>query len=208
MKRIKTILTFLLLLTTIVTNAQIKVHSDNHISIGSLTKQYGIQVYPVGYTCFEVNYNNTSYVTMTKVSNQWMRSWIVDNTVLYPHHRFYVDGSGCVYRVSEYAISDEHRQNVVGNIENPTETLEQINGFYYTFINDSIDGNSKDDNVYIGFSAQEIEKVLPQAVTTNEEGLMYLNYEALTVFLVEAVKEQQKEIMNLRAILEKNSLLK
>lgn len=35
------------------TSGQIKIHNDNWISIGSLTKSFGIQVEPNGYTYFQ-----------------------------------------------------------------------------------------------------------------------------------------------------------
>lgn len=47
-----------------------------------------------------------------------------------------------------------------------------------------------------GFLAQEIEKILPEAVTTNESGIKFVNYQAVIPVLVEAVKEQQVQIVN------------
>lgn len=55
-------------------------------------------------------------------------------------------------------------------------------------------------------SAQEVEKVLPEAVTADENGMLLVNYETLTVFLIEAVKEQRKEIQRIQQILEKHGL--
>ena len=55
-------------------------------------------------------------------------------------------------------------------------------------------------------SAQEVKKVLPEAVTADENGMLLVNYETLTVFLIEAVKEQRKEIQRIQQILEKHGL--
>lgn len=44
-------------------------------------------------------------------------------------------------------------------------------------------------------------------MTADENGLMYVDYETLTVFLIEAVKEQRLEIELLRKTLEENGLL-
>jgi hypothetical protein len=46
----------------------------------------------------------------------------------------------------------------------------------------------------IGFSAQDVQAILPQVVNKNEEGYLSLNYTALVPVLVEALKEQQKMI--------------
>ena len=56
--------------------------------------------------------------------------------------------------------------------------------------------------------AQEVEKVLPEAVSRDERDLMYVDYEALTVVLIEAYKEQKAEIELLRKTLEEHGLLK
>lgn len=60
----------------------------------------------------------------------------------------------------------------------------------------------------MGVTAQEVEKVLPELVSADENGLRYVDYESLTVFLIEAVKEQRKEILFLREVLEENGILK
>lgn len=117
-------------------------------------------------------------------------------------------GGGTVYRVGEVTVSDSRLQQRDGNIENPSDVLNQIEAFYYNFTDDMNVTGNRDSKRRIGFSAQEIEKVLPEAVETDENGIMYMNYEVLTAFLVEAVKEQQQEIENLRSILKENGLLK
>jgi Chaperone of endosialidase len=46
----------------------------------------------------------------------------------------------------------------------------------------------------IGFSAQDVQAILPQVVNQNETGHLSVNYTALVPVLVEALKEQQKII--------------
>jgi hypothetical protein len=50
----------------------------------------------------------------------------------------------------------------------------------------------------IGFSAQEIEKLFPEIVQTDAEGYKSVDYSRMTPVLVEAIKEQQKEIVELK----------
>jgi hypothetical protein len=51
----------------------------------------------------------------------------------------------------------------------------------------------------IGFIAQEVEKVLPEVVFTNEaDGYKGINYAEITAVLVEAVKELNKENKELK----------
>ncbi len=63
-------------------------------------------------------------------------------------------------------------------------------------------GKTKD----IGLIAQEVEKVVPELVTTDEEGFKSVNYSHMVALLIEAIKEQQyiieeqkKEIEMLKA---------
>jgi hypothetical protein len=50
--------------------------------------------------------------------------------------------------------------------------------------------------------AQDVEKVLPEVVATRENGYKAVRYEKLVALLIEAVKDQQKQIDELKARLE------
>jgi ABC-type Fe3+-citrate transport system substrate-binding protein len=64
-----------------------------------------------------------------------------------------------------------------------------MTGVYFSWINDKVDSRR------LGFIAQEMEKVLPEVVFTNQvDGLKGINYPEITAVLVQAVKEQQKQI--------------
>jgi hypothetical protein len=57
----------------------------------------------------------------------------------------------------------------------------------------------KDD---IGFIAQEVKEILPELVRENENGLLSLRDKSITALLVEAIKEQQKQIDELKYLLQ------
>ena len=52
----------------------------------------------------------------------------------------------------------------------------------------------------LGLIAQQVRQVLPEAVT-EAKGSLAIAYNAITALLIEAVKEQQKHIDELRAAL-------
>jgi hypothetical protein len=54
----------------------------------------------------------------------------------------------------------------------------------------------------IGVIAQELEEVVPQLVHTNEEGMKSVAYGNITALLIEALKEQQEQIEELKARLD------
>jgi hypothetical protein len=51
----------------------------------------------------------------------------------------------------------------------------------------------------IGLIAQETEKIVPEVVSTDKEGYKSLSYDKLTALLIEAVKEQQATISDLKS---------
>jgi hypothetical protein len=46
-------------------------------------------------------------------------------------------------------------------------------------------------NKSIGVIAQEVQKIIPEIVNTNENGTMSISYDSIIGLLIEAIKEQQ-----------------
>ena len=193
-----------------IAKSQIKIHNDGHISLMSSTKSKGVQIKPNGYTYFDTYLDNEwHWVTLAYTNNNLAKCWIVANPL--KQHTFFVTGIGHVFKKGTLTLSDANLQAEQEEIVDATTVLDQITGFYYTFSDDSkntADNKGNEIKRNVGFSAQEIEKILPEAVMTDSEGLKYVNYEILTTFLVEGFKEQQKEIELLRKTLEEHGLLK
>ena len=63
--------------------------------------------------------------------------------------------------------------------------------------------NKKDNGVKeIGVIAEEIYDVLPEVVLKNEEGeIDSVSYGRITAILIEAIKEQQKQIEELKSLI-------
>ena len=106
--------------------------------------------------------------------------------------------------------SDERLKEKLGKIENPIEKLMSIETFYYKENDLSRKYGFNNDKKQIGVSAQSVEKVLPECVSlapfdfdTQEDGTIKsksgenyktVDYSRLVPLLIEAIKEQQKEI--------------
>ena len=59
----------------------------------------------------------------------------------------------------------------------------------------------------IGLIAQEVELIIPEVVRTSEDdGLKSIEYQNIVGLLVEAIKEQQKQINELKNILKNNNI--
>lgn len=93
-------------------------------------------------------------------------------------------------------------------VENAGAILDQITGCWYIPLDDdNSTREKKGSDLCIGVQAQDVERVLPVAVTADENGILYVDYDALTIILIETVKEQRREIETLRKVLENNGLL-
>jgi len=92
------------------------------------------------------------------------------------------------------AYSDARVKANIKPIDSSLEKVLKLTGVTYNRT-DVEDKSSK-----IGFIAQEVEKVLPEVVTYDEKIDRYgVSYGNVTALLVEAIKEQQKQIDELKA---------
>ena len=93
-----------------------------------------------------------------------------------------------------YASSDRKLKDNLIPIGNATEKLTSITGYEF-------DWNDKQNTFEghdIGVVAQEVEKVLPEIVTTRDNGYKAVKYEKLTALLIQGFKEQQNQIEELK----------
>ena len=95
------------------------------------------------------------------------------------------------------AASDFRLKENIKPIENPLDKVLNLNGVNYQW-----KYKENDRKKYIGLIAQEVEKVLPEVVFQHD-GNYGLNYKFLVPLLVEAVKERQNQIENLKERLNK-----
>lgn len=90
------------------------------------------------------------------------------------------------------AFSDARLKDNVQPIESSLDIINAIGGYTYT-------RNDWNDLPGVGTIAQEVQSVLPDAVHSDEEGYLSVDYNALTAVLLEAVKTQNKLIQDLQA---------
>jgi len=96
-----------------------------------------------------------------------------------------IKASGDIESTSDISIKEN-----LEIIENPIEKVKQLNG--YTF------NKNGEEKRSAGLIAQEVEKVLPEVVSENSDGIKSLAYGNIVALLVETVKEQQKQIDELK----------
>jgi len=107
-----------------------------------------------------------------------------------------VAGNGGKVRAAAFVTySDESLKSDVEVMNTALDAVMALNGVEFTWK----DSGERD----FGFIAQEVAQVLPKAVHTAANGISGVDYSRLTSVLVEAVKAQQVQIEELKAILKK-----
>ena len=91
--------------------------------------------------------------------------------------------------------SDVRLKENIKPIESALDKVKQMQGVEFNKINSS----TKE----IGVVAQEIEKIIPELVLEDKEGIKSVAYGNITAVLIEAIKEQQKQIEELKQQLNK-----
>jgi len=120
-------------------------------------------------------------------------------------NNFQIDGTNCIAtgNITAYgSISDERLKENIEVIENPIDKIKDLKGVTFNY--------KKDGSKSTGLIAQDLEKVLPEAVYTSKtigdeindeeaEEHLAIRYGNTVGLLVEAIKEQQEQIENLTA---------
>jgi hypothetical protein len=112
-----------------------------------------------------------------------------------PVYKLQVNGS--VGGVGAYQnVSDGRLKKNIKSIENPLEKVLKLHGITFDWDLEKANGRELDKDNHYGFIAQEIEKVLPQVVSTANDAdkTKSVAYGDVVPVLVEAIKEQQKQI--------------
>jgi len=115
----------------------------------------------------------------------------------------YSNASGYLYNSSDQRLKKNIK--TISNQIDVIESLKQLRGVYFnwnTDIANEVKGLDFDDQRQMGMIAQEVEKVIPEVVGTDNEGYKTLSYSRLVGFLIEVNKVQQEQIEELKIKIE------
>ena len=104
--------------------------------------------------------------------------------------------------VTAFYSSDVALKENITNIPDPLEALKKLNGVLFDWKKEYIDQRGGEDGYFVrkkdvGVIAQEVEKVLPEAVAQRPDGIKAVKYDRLTCLLIEAVKQLQDKVDSL-----------
>ncbi len=100
--------------------------------------------------------------------------------------------------MSNILYSDRRFKKNIEPINNALSDVMKLQAIKYDWRKDEFPNNHFDNKRHIGFIAQDIEKIYPEIVNTNDEGYKSLDYSKLTPVLVKAVQELKLEIDKLK----------
>lgn len=156
---------------------------------------------------------NSPYPLMTFSSNGYVG---VGRT---PSYKFDVNG---IMRVNTTVYSSDKRlKSNITPLKDQTKNLFKLNGVSYNFNDPALKSEDNiaqlqttdsskimsepikfDDRIHYGFIAQEVQKVFPELVYEDTEGMLGVDYVAFIPLLLAELKEQNEAIEKLKSELE------
>ena len=93
------------------------------------------------------------------------------------------------------SVSDRRLKSNIQNLKNPLDKVKKLEGKSFTLNND-LSGKKQ-----LGMIAQDVIKIVPELVNEDKNGYFSVNYSNTCALLIEAIKEQQKEIDEIKKII-------
>ena len=152
--------------------------------------------------------NNTQYAGLyNDVNNHWwMRGAFNGAANIYNQGsiRLSTTSTGVTVTGDLNSTSDIRYKKNIEPIDNALEKVQSLNGVTFDWDNDAFEETEDTKKPEFteratGVIAQDVEKVLPEAVRENEDGFKNVAYGNMVGLLIEAIKEQQTQIDELKA---------
>ena len=67
--------------------------------------------------------------------------------------------------------------------------------------------SDESNTVHIGTSAQELQKICPELVNVDEEGILGVEYEKISLLVLSALKDMHNEVERLREIIRQHGIV-
>lgn len=123
-----------------------------------------------------------------------------------------LDVNGVIRCSGIFATSDESLKSGIKSIENANSIILSLSGKTYTWNKKYIESAGLDNGRHYGFMAQEVEKIMPEAVIKDKNGQYAVEYNAFIPVLVESqkglIKETEALKVELAVLKSNNDLLK
>ncbi|MEX0812751.1 MAG: tail fiber domain-containing protein [Chitinophagales bacterium] len=106
-----------------------------------------------------------------------------------PSYKLHVNGRLKTNGINE--TSDARLKKNVKSLDKSLEKVLALRGVNYEWRTDEFSEMEFTEGIELGLIAQEVEKILPELVDTDNEGYKSVQYSHVVPLLIEAIKEQQ-----------------
>jgi hypothetical protein len=210
---LKTILFIsLFLICSCFVNAQIKIDADGRVALHSTTTSTACNIWLHGLTILQNDYDGRMIFGNDYSNPEFYPGTNNTGKIGKLNYQFQYIYGYAIYGNGTYLGSDKRIKENFRSIDQPLSKILQMNGQKYDFISEASDtiGTEKEKQKRaamkknrLGFIAQDLEKIVPEAVLYEEDAdKYYIEYSAIIPVIVEAMKEQQTTIEKLNARIE------
>jgi hypothetical protein len=151
----------------------------------------------------KLNFSNLSGVDLMTLDFTTTRVGIYKTDPAWPLHVWGdIGAEGLMYSYGVPLISDVRYKKDITPIAGALDRVKTMRGVFFNWRTDEYPDRKLSADHQVGFIAQEVEEVFPELVSTMPDGFKSVDYSKVTPLLVEALKEQQKEIDELRTLVQ------
>ncbi len=180
-------------------NAQFKYYSTGKLTFGDITV-------PAEYTTAWEGCGHYFHFNESVAGGTWLKIYLdriaprISSSAGYirffdteteAYHKIYVS------EVSE--VSDKRLKTNIKGLQSSLNKTLQLRPVQYSLINSSAEREKDQD---IGFIAQELEMIIPEAVSTDDSGNKLINYRTVIPILTGAIQELSVQISELESVIE------
>lgn len=144
---------------------------------------------------FDENVGFNNHVSIGQNGSADIESSSIGNNILGALEVHNVVGTTSIYASNDIvAFSDVSVKDNIRPIPHAIQKVKRLNGRLYT----RKDSEDK-EKIHMGLVAQEVEQVIPEVVKDLPEGKKAVAYQNIIGLLIEAIKDQQKQIDELKS---------
>lgn len=110
---------------------------------------------------------------------------------------FYQAGAWVNYTV----VSDARLKTNISPVSDASSMIAQLQPVYFDWDKSTERGASFGDRRQVGLIAQDVEKIIPEAVSQGEDSFRTIQYEKILAVAIAAIQELQQEVSKLKAAL-------
>jgi len=168
---------------------------DNTLASGSYTTTIGRGIEAQGDYSFAISLNDQTGTIVSQESIMSVMGGKVGIGTVAPSELLEVDNGTSVgtYTTSGWMhASDKRLKTNIQVISNAKDIILNLEGVYFNWKTDT-------EKRQVGFIAQDVEKIIPEIISKNQDGYYSISYGNFAPIIVEAMKEQQSQIEDLKS---------